>query len=200
MTFDEYIESVMPRVTKGAPGEWGLVATAIAQQKDTVLQRLAENVAHSDNPAVQSLLQKTWSALPLTLTAANGAVAVPSDALGSGLPNAQIIVSDGGANIFPEPAEWVGTVFDLQNPPPVFDYIFFTVHRGLLKFSQYTVNGIVAPTLNGNPLTQADVTSGYIPTLTSIGRTDDVADILFDTAVAMFNESEIVTETAAVQD
>jgi hypothetical protein len=171
----------------------GLAVTTIAGQRNTALQRLAENIGLADSAAVRGLLQKSWA----TLTLAGGDVAKPTDALTAALPNARIILSDGGANVWPEPAEWVGTVFDLFNPPPLRDYIFFTHHAGLLRFRQYTADGIVTPTLNGVDLNKADVTGSYIPPLADIALTDDVADVLFDTAVALFNESPMASAAEA---
>lgn len=190
----EYQDSVLYRLLQGGvDAPVGMIVAAIAAQKNTVMQRAAEFVASSPDPAVQSLLQKSSSTLTLT----SGQVAKPTDALTKYLPNAQITVSDGGSNIWPEPAEWIGTVFDLLNPPPIFDYIFFTCHNGLLKFRQYTQSGAVVPVMNGVTLNKVDMVYQYIPTVGDIALTDDVADIVFDTAVALYLEVQIQTAAKA---
>ncbi len=171
-----YTDTVWYRISKGAPqAPSGLWRSAAQATLPNALQRLADQVAA--DPFLFPLLQREYAGLTLI----GGEVSITSiNTVGPTL-----LVSDDARRRWrltmtnvPFALEYVPNRTDLDNPPPIQDFYYYTVFNDLIVVRDYTGTAPVE--------TDLQIFGNYVPEITNTVFDDgELFDNLIDIGVAL---------------
>lgn len=186
MTTAQFVEFVFLRLGGGKPEEQaGIYRAAIEASLSGALEQLAYDTAEDSNAARRGLLQKVFS---LSAGSGTGVVDFTSEPtiIIRHIPSTGYVTA---SSLSDRPLQWVPTRQQLDNPPPLSDYHFYTIFANTM-----IIRSSAGTAPSGTPA--ITIFSSYIPTISQVPT--ELEGALVDIGVAM-NTSKL-TETESLPE
>lgn len=173
ITSAQYVDRVFYRVGKGQTEEQaGVTTAAIEAGLNQTLQGLAEMIASHKSAAKRSLLQNSFS---FTLSSGEVSLTAQPTLMRRYIPVTGYLTLTGVT----EPLQWLPHRRDLDHPPPLPDYQFYSLFDD--KIRVVDSNGTAS---TGTALT---IIGSYVPLISEVA--DELVDELVNLGVAQVLQS-----------